>query len=243
MCRQGESRFETGVLFQDRADAGRVLAALLASRPGGDIVVLGIPRGGVLVAAEVARQLRADLDVVVPRSIGAPRSAVSLGSVTAGGGLSLDQGLIRKLAVPEVFLDAAVAAQMDEARRREERYRAGRPETALRGREVILVDDGIAAGAAMSAAARAVRLRKPARLTAAAPVGSREACLALVGEVDEIVCPYLPEPFTATGAYYARFESVHDALIEQVLRERSAGARAQPARAGAHRRPGHAVEP
>ncbi len=226
MCRQGEGLFETGVLFQDRADAGRVLAGLLAAHRGGDVVVLGIPRGGVLVAAEVARHLDADLDVVVARKIGAPRAAeVPLGSVTAGGGLYLDQGLIRKLAVPEVFLDAAVAAQMDEARRREERYRGGRPEPVLRGRTVILVDDGLATGAAIIAAARAVRLRKPAHVTAAAPVGSREACLALVGEVDEIVCPYVPEPFTATGAFYARFESVHDALVERVLHERGATAR------------------
>jgi putative phosphoribosyl transferase len=241
---QRDTSFETGVLFHDRADAGRVLSGLLAAYRGGDVVVLGIPRGGVLVAAEVARHLDADLDVIVARKIATPRAGeVSLGSVTACGGLYLDQRLIRNLAVPEVSLDAAVAAQMDEARRREARYRDGRAEPVLRGRTVLLVDDGLAGGAAMVAAARAVRLRKPAHVTAAVPVGSREACLVLVGEVDEIVCPYVPDPFTSTGAFYARFESVHDAVVEQVLRERSAGVRTHPARATSPPRPAQRVEP
>jgi putative phosphoribosyl transferase len=220
MLRQGERGFESGVLFHDRLDAGDVLAGLLKAHHTGEPVVLGIARGGVIVAAEVARRLDADLDVVVARKIGAPRAPeVELGAVSAGGGLCLHQAIIRQLAVPAVYLDAVVASQMDEARRREAHLRGGRPEPALRGRSVVLVDDGLATGAAIIAAARSARLRHPARLVAAAPVGSREACLALAGEVDEIVCPYVPEPFESIAASYERFESVHDALVERVLRE------------------------
>jgi putative phosphoribosyl transferase len=221
MLRHADSGVEGGVLFHDRADAGDVLASLLKAHHGGELLVLGMARGGVIVAAEVARRLGANLEVLVTRRIGAPKAPeLELGAVSAGGGLCLNQALIRELSVPPVYLDAVVAAQMDEARRREAHFRAGRPETVLRGRSVILVDDGLATGAAIIAAARSARLRNPARLLAAAPVGSREACLALAGEVDEIVCPYVLDPFHSVAASYERFESVHDALVEMVLRER-----------------------
>ena len=222
MLTHADRGLESDVLFHDRLDAGGVLADLLKPHHGSGLLILGMARGGVIVAAEVARRLDADLDVVVARRIGAPGAPeLELGAVSAGGGLCLHQMLIRKLAVPPAHLDAVVAAQMDEARRRERHFRGNRPETVLRGRSVILIDDGLASGAAIIAAARSVRLRHPARLVAAAPVGSREACLALVGEVDDIVCPYVPEPFHSVAASYERFESVHDALVERVLRERS----------------------
>ena len=226
MCRQEDGPPGSGVLFRDRRDAGDVLAGLLTRHRVGDVVVLGISRGGVIVAAEVARRLLAALDVVVARKIGAPRSPeLAIGAVTASGGLFLNEALIRDLAVPDVYLDAAVAAQRDEARRREAHFRGERPEPVLKGRTVIVVDDGIATGATFVAAARSVRSREPARLVAAAPVGSREACQALIGEVDEIVCPYVPEPFHAVSGFYRRFESVHDSLVERVLQEWAGAAR------------------
>src|SRR5205823_5789105 len=190
-------------LFRDRRDAGGALAARLERYRGRDPLVLGLPRGGVVVAAEVARRLGAELDVVVARKLGSPHSAeLAIGAVTADGGRFLNEDVIRELGLPEPYVTAVTKVQRGEARRRETLFRAGRPAPRIRGRIVILVDDGLATGATMQAAVQSVRAQAPARLVVAVPVGSREACAALRAEADEVVCLSEPEDFGAVGSWY-----------------------------------------
>ncbi|GIW52162.1 MAG: hypothetical protein KatS3mg081_1517 [Gemmatimonadales bacterium] len=216
-----EEEWEPGQpLFRDRVDAGRVLAERLSSYKGKSPVVLGIPRGGVVVAAEIARRLEGSLDVVVARKLGAPGSPeLAVGAVTADGGRFLNDDIIRMLGVSREYLDSVTALQMAEARRREEWLRNLRPAVPLGGRVVILVDDGLATGATMRAAVRSVRQQQPARLIVAAPVGSRDACATLSSEADEVVCPYQPEPFGAVGFFYEHFDPVDDDEVKALLDE------------------------
>ncbi len=209
-----------GRLFRDRIDAGAQLAEHLDAYRGRSALVLGIPRGGVPVAAEVARRLDADLDVVVARKLGAPRSReLAIGAVTANGGLFLNEEIIRDLQVPPAHIERVATEECAEARRCEERFRGARPAPETRGRIVIVVDDGLATGATMRAAVRSVRQQHPAKLVVAVPVGSRRACEGLAGEADEVVCPHQPEPFPAVGLFYDRFESTEDAEVRATLRE------------------------
>jgi predicted phosphoribosyltransferase len=220
-------------LFADRAAAGRRLAEFLGEYHGQDALVLGIPRGGAPVAAEVARLLAAELDVVVARKLGAPTSAeLAIGAVTANGGRFLNERLIRELGISMSYLERAIAEQIAEARRREQRFRGGRPKPRVAGRTVIVVDDGLATGATMRAAVRSVRQQQPGRLIVAVPVGSREACAALREEADELICLYAPEPFWAVGLYYERFAPTEDAEVEQLLRETHAWKGQPPTRVG-----------
>jgi putative phosphoribosyl transferase len=203
-------------LFTDRIDAGEKLAGRLRAGPG--TLVLGLPRGGVPVAAEVARTLGAGLDVLVARKVGAPRQPeLALGAVTADGTLYLDTGLIRHLRVPDATLDDAIAREREIARDRERRFRAGHPAAPMANRTVILVDDGLATGATMMAAARAARRHGPARLVVAAPVGSVSAVAALAAAADEVVCLHTPEPFRAVGEFYEDFAPTTDAEVEAIL--------------------------
>jgi putative phosphoribosyl transferase len=211
---------EPGILYRDRRAAGAFLAENLAAYRGRGVLVLGIARGGVIVAAEVARRLNADMDVVVARKLGAPgEPELAIGAVTADGSEYLDADAIRRLGVTGQFLEAEAAAQMAEARRREERYRAGRQAPRIRERTVILVDDGLATGATMRAAIRSVCERHPTRLIVAVPVGSSEACAALLAEADELVCPYVPKPFMSVGMFFNDFGPTGDAEVERLLRE------------------------
>jgi predicted phosphoribosyltransferase len=206
-------------LFRDRADAGNFLAGHLSKYAGHRALVLGIPRGGVPVAAEVARALDADLDVVVARKLRAPGAPeLAIGAVTGDGVRFLNEDIVRDLEVRNGYLDAETATQSLDARRREVRFRGAEPPADVKGRTVIIVDDGLATGATMRAAVRSLRKQRPARLVVAVPVGSRQACEALREEADEVVCPSVPEPFFAVGEHYRNFAPTEDDEVVEILR-------------------------
>jgi predicted phosphoribosyltransferase len=201
--------------FADRRDAGRVLATLLSAyvdRP--DVLVLGLPRGGVIVAAEVARALQAPLDVYVVRKVGVPwEEELAMGAVADADTLVLNDALIDDLRLPRGDVDRVVARERLEVERRTLVYRAGRPPLDLRDRTVIVVDDGLATGATMEAAVRAIRTHRPRSIVVAVPVGARETCARLRAIADHVTCARAPEPFEAVGAWYARFEQTTDAEV------------------------------
>ena len=216
-ARWGETE---GRVFRDREDAGDALAERLAAYQGKNALVLGIARGGVVVAAQLARRLDAELDVIVARKLGSPISAeLAIGAVTANGGQFLNEDIIRDMGVSDVYLNVVTAAQRAEARRREVKFRGSRPPPRVAGRTVILVDDGLATGATMRAAVRSLRKGSPGRLIAAVPVGAREACAALRQEVDELVCVHEPEFFGAVGAFYRDFRPTEDGEVTRLLEE------------------------
>ena len=207
-------------LFKDRKDAGELLAGCLAEYRDKNVIVLGIPRGGVPVAAEVARGLNAEMDIIVARKLGSPVSAeLAIGAVTANGGRYLNDEIIRELQVSDEFIDRVTEAQREDARQREERFRGARTAPVLTGRVVILVDDGLATGATMRAAVRSVRKAEPARLVVAVPVAPPQTCAELREEADEVVCPYQPDPFWAIGLFYSDFEQVEDEEVSRILEE------------------------
>lgn len=209
---------EKDIFFRDRREAGQRLAQRLANLRKESPVVFGIPRGGVPVAAEIARHLDAELDVVVARKLGAPGHAeLAIGAVTADGERYLNREIIDLLEVDDAYLDQITREQGEDARRREQRFRQGRPPPDLKDRTAILVDDGLATGATMRAAARSLRKRGPGRLVVAVPVGSREACAALREDADEVVCLAQPDPFYAIGLYYQHFEQVEDPEVLRLL--------------------------
>lgn len=215
-----ESRFVEPTFYRDRIEAGAALAQGLGAYSGAQTLVVGIPRGGVVVAAEVARLLETELDVVVARKLGAPgQQELAIGAVTADGGRFLNDAVIARLRVSEPYLEAVTQVQRTEARHREEWLRSLRPAIPVEARTVILVDDGLATGATMRAAARSLRRRRPACLVAAVPVGARGACVALQADVDEVVCPRQPEPFIAIANYYHHFEPVEEEQVRKLLED------------------------
>jgi predicted phosphoribosyltransferase len=214
--------------FRDRRDAGRMLAAHLgryARRP--DVLVLALPRGGVPVAAEVARALGAPLDVFIVRKLGVPRyEELAMGAVATGGVRVLNESVIRGLRIPDKVVDAVTASEQDELLRRERVYRGDRPPPDLRGRTVILVDDGLATGATMQAALAALRQQRPAGIVVAVPVAATETCHALQAEADDVVCVVTPEPFYAVGAWYSDFTQTSDEEVRAMLASAAAPGRA-----------------
>jgi len=210
-------------LFRDRADAGRRLAAKLTAYAGRhDVLVLALPRGGVPVAAEVARELGVPLDVYLVRKLGVPgHEELALGAIASGGTIVLNDDIVRGLAIPATVIDTLVRQERHELERRERDYRGDRPIPDVTGRVVILVDDGLATGATMRAAVEALRARHPVRLVVAVPVGAPETCSALELLADEVTCAVTPEPFYAVGLWYADFDQTTDAEVRALL-ERAA---------------------
>jgi predicted phosphoribosyltransferase len=208
-------------LFRDRRAAGRRLAAALgryAGRP--DVVVLALPRGGVPVAHEVARALGAPLDVFVVRKLGVPgQEELAMGALATPGVRVLNEPVVRGLGIPLHVIDAVARQEEAELARRERLYRGDRPPLDVRGHTVILVDDGLATGATMHAAVRALRQRQPARIVVAVPTAAAEACEALETEADDVVCAVTPEPFYSVGLWYDDFEQTTDDEVRALLDE------------------------
>jgi predicted phosphoribosyltransferase len=206
--------------FRDRADAGRRLAQALARWENArDLLVLALPRGGVPVGYEIARALHAPLDVFVVRKLGVPgQEELAMGAVASGGIRVLNQEVVAALGrFAPGAIEEATAREVAEVRRREEQYRGARPFPDLKGKTVILVDVGLATGATMRAAARAVRARAPARLVIAVPVAAESTCREMRGEADEVVCALTPELFFGVGQFYEDFSQTTDETVRDLL--------------------------
>jgi putative phosphoribosyl transferase len=205
--------------FRDRRQAGRVLAEQLEhlrGRPG--LLVLALPRGGVAVAFEVAHALQAPLDVFVVRKLGFPgHEEFAMGAIASGGVRVMNP--LPGMNVPPQAIAAVVAREQDELVRRELLYRGERPAVSIRGRTVIVVDDGLATGSTMRAAVTAIRQQHPAHLVVAVPVGAQETCRQLRSEADEVVCAATPSPFRAVGLWYESFPQASDDEVHELLDE------------------------
>jgi len=224
------------VVFENRADAGRRVAAKLAGYAGrADVLVLGIPRGGVPVAFEVALALDAPLDVFLSRKLGVPgQEELAFGAVAGGNVRVLDEELIRELNISGVQIEEITLRVRAELERRERLYRDGRPAPDVAGKTVVLVDDGIATGSSMLAAIKTLRHMGPARLVLAVPVAPASTCRRLREQVDELVCVHMPELFYAIGQFYGDFSQVADEEVVELLRraaqERAASHKQEPPR-------------
>ena len=205
--------------FRDRREAGQVLAEALTAYHGrDDLLILGLARGGVPVGWEVAAALRAPLDVFLVRKLGVPQwQELAMGALASGGGLVLNDNLIRSLSISDEALRATIDRETEELNRREQAYRQGRPPADPKGRVAILVDDGIATGASMLAAVRAVRAADPAQVIVAVPVGPPSACNQLAGEADDVVCATMPPSFEAVGQVFEDFHQVTDEEVREIL--------------------------
>jgi putative phosphoribosyl transferase len=205
--------------YRNRTEAGRLLAnKLMAYANRTDVLVLGLPRGGVPVAFEVAQALDAPLDVFLVRKLGVPgHEELAMGAIASGGVRVLNQGVVNNLHIPGEVIDAVAADEQQELERRARLYRGDRAPPDVRGRAVILIDDGLATGSTMHAAARALRSQNPAALVVAVPVAAEEACNEFRSEVDEVVCAYTPEPFFAVGLWYEDFAQTSDERVRELL--------------------------
>jgi putative phosphoribosyl transferase len=208
-------------IFRDRTEAGRILSErVAASIQDADSLVLALPRGGVPVGFEVARGLRAELDIFLVRKLGLPgQEELAIGAIASGGTRVLNEGLVGELGLATSVIDQITAREERELRRREELYRQGRPALPVVGRTVVLVDDGLATGASMRAASQALRLQRPKRIVVAVPVAAVATCDEFRRDVDEIVCAYTPEPFMAVGIWYEDFSQTSDAEVQQLLKQ------------------------
>ena len=207
------------MIFRDRTEAGRRLARELARYANrADVVVLGLPRGGIPVAYEVARALEAPLDVFVVRKLGLPgQEELAVGAIASGGVRFVNEDLVKHLRVPAGVVDEIAAREERELARRERAYRGGRRPLSVSGRVAILVDDGLATGASMRAAAAALRRLGPARIVVAVPVGAAETCREFGALADDVVCTETPEPFWAVGNWYDDFSQTTDEEVRELL--------------------------
>ena len=208
------------MLFQDRFDAGRLLASKLrpfANRS--DTVVLALPRGGVPVGFEVAKALNAPLDVFVVRKLGVPGyEELAMGAIASGGIRVLNEDVVRTLGIPDEVIDTVAAKEERELDRRERDYRDGRPPVDVQGRTVILVDDGLATGSSMRVAVMALKRKKPAQIVVAVPVAAAETCAEMELEVDQVICVVTPDPFRSVGEWYWDFSQTSDEEVRDLLR-------------------------
>jgi predicted phosphoribosyltransferase len=207
-------------MFRDRTDAGEQLADRLQQYAGrDDVVVLALPRGGVPVGYEVATALGAPLDVFVVRKLGVPwQPELAMGAIASGGVRVLNDEVITTLRLTDDMIEKVTESEQRELERREEAYRDGRPRPNVRGKVVILVDDGLATGSTMRAAVAAVRKLEPTRVVVAVPVGARDTCRVLAAEADEVVCVARPEPFFGVGSWYDDFSQTTDDEVRERLR-------------------------
>ena len=217
------------VMFQDRRDAGRILAQLVATLPDlKDAVVLGLPRGGVPVSFEVARACNLPLDILLVRKLGAPgQRELAMGAIASGGMTVLNHDILHALRVPDQVLNAVIEHELHSLERMAIAYREGRPPLEVAGRAVILVDDGLATGASMRAAARAVRPRAR-KVIIAVPVGAKSTCSDLRSEADRVICAEVPEPLEAVGRFYRNFDPTTDEEVRSLLAEARANAPPSP---------------
>jgi len=218
----------SGDAFVDRREAGRVLAARLQQYAGrDDVVVLALPRGGVPVAYEVASALGAPLDVFLVRKLGTPgHRELAMGAIASGGVRVLNDDVVRWYGIPEAAIESVAREEAQELQRRERAYREGRPAPELGKHIVILVDDGLATGSTMRAAAQAIRAHHPSRVVVAVPVGAPQTCRELGEIADEVICARMPEPFSAVGQWYLNFDQTDDEEVRDLLQKSTSTTRA-----------------
>lgn len=208
-------------VFKDRNDAGQQLAKALDEFAGNDnVVVLALPRGGVPVAYEVARVLQAPLDVMVVRKLGVPgQRELAMGAIASGNIRVMNEGIVNQLAIPQKAIDEVVEEERIELERRERLYRGSEGRCDIKGKVIILVDDGIATGATMRAAIAAIKQQQPKQLVVAVPTAALDSCQRISGEVDRMVCLSTPEPYIAVGCWYRRFSQTRDDEVTQLLQK------------------------
>lgn len=214
------------MIYSDRSEAGRILASkLLKYKDRPDVLVLALPRGGVPVAYEVAKSLNAPLDIFIVRKLGVPgHEELAMGAIATGGVRVLNDDTVEYLDIPNYVIDSITNRELKELRRRELSYRGDRPEPDVKEKTVILVDDGLATGSTIRAAAQALRQQQPEKIVVAVPVSAPQTCDEYRIGVDEIVCAVTPEPFLGVGRWYDDFSQTSDEEVHDLLeRARTAG--------------------
>ncbi len=205
--------------FRDRTEAGQVLARCLQQyKNQPDVLILGLPRGGVPVAYEVARELNAPLDVFIVRKLGVPgHEELGMGAIATGGVRILHEGIVREVGISPETIEAVSAREQAELERRERLYRGDRPAPTIKGRTVVIVDDGLATGSTMKAAIQAVRQQDPRQVIVAVPTAPSETCEQLKESAEHVVCPLTPEPFFAVGGSYVDFSQTTDEEVRELI--------------------------